>query len=98
MKREELLLRAKSATAAQFAELVTLVVGLAAETHPEELRRALQNVFDLSCVEQSLERIMQRLQGAHQEALETADKVRQLRRDLERAEARLSMLNRKVPC
>lgn len=35
----------------QFAEMLLVVIGVAAETHPEELRAALAQAFDLSATE-----------------------------------------------
>lgn len=77
----------------RFAELLTIAVALAAEQYPDELRKALAVVFDLSAVEESTKRIMEVLSRAQEAALkcqyDTQSLLDAVERDFERLEKRM---------
>lgn len=92
----------------QFADLVTLVIGLAARTHPEELRAAIASVFDLKAVEETTQRMMITLSNAQAEVRSIAAEVHsltdQIHLDVDQLEQRidalqhdLEQLRRRVP-
>ena len=52
MTDDELTAALTNATAGQFAELLVLVIGIAAHKHPDRLRHALSLVFSLKATEE----------------------------------------------
>lgn len=76
----------------QFAGLVTVLVGLAAETHPEELQQALSRVFDLSAVEESAKQAAERLRAYQSEATQVHRLVGQLKDEAVRLEDKVERL------
>ena len=58
-----------------FAVLVTTIIGLAAETHPEELRTAIGKVFDLSKWERHATSVSAVYSRLNQEAVSTQDRL-----------------------
>lgn len=83
-----------------FAELIPVLIGLAAETHPEQLRKALAKVFSLECVEEMTQRVMLDTERAQQAASDTATEVRELisqvHVDLDKIDARIDGLRYEV--
>ncbi len=79
-----------------FADLLVLTIGLAAETHPEELRQALVKVFDMSGVEDMIKRIMLLAQSAQHLAYEAKTRTRDFMADLDKMERRLDLLHRRL--
>lgn len=71
----------------QFATLVTLVVGLAAEEYPDELRSALSKVFDVAGLGAAQAELERRLAAQYQAVSVLEDRVRELERRLERQPA-----------
>jgi hypothetical protein len=94
--RDELLRAAAQLRDRQLAGMVAVVIGLAAETHPEELRAALGKVFDLRAVEESTRRIMAVLAdaqaAAHAAASETRHLLDAISQDVDRLEQRIDGL------
>ncbi len=76
----------------QFAELFTLQLGLAVTTHPEEIRHALQHVFNLKEVERVTRRIMAVAAKAVKVAQEARNKANQAREEIEVARKELDGL------
>lgn len=75
-----------------FAGLVTVIIGLAAETHPEEIRQALSKVFDMKAAEEACERVMRLASAAAENASRARDRIERAILALERAEKRLAEL------
>jgi hypothetical protein len=77
----------------QFAAMLTVWIGVAAETHPEELRAAIGQVFSLAAVEESTRRIMAVLAdaqaAAHAAASETRHLLDAISQDVDRLEQRI---------
>jgi hypothetical protein len=103
-EREELLIATSFATLGKLAETVTLVVGIAAERHPEEIRKALSAVFDLSAVEESTKRVMLVLSRVQADAKDVKDllgviqeELASLSKRLDQLEYTASMLEQKKP-
>jgi hypothetical protein len=76
-----------------WSEMITVLVGLAAHRHPEELRKALAHVFDLKAVEEAgaramavLTDIQQQVRAARQEAHELQQRVGSLRNEVARVD------------
>ncbi len=92
MTKEGLLLRLAPIRDAQFAELVTLTLGIVAETHPELLREALAKVFDLSAVEIQARNAARVLIQCQQKAHNALMVVNSLIRKVERLEKRIDYL------
>lgn len=63
----------------QFADLLVLLIGIAADTHPQELRNALGQVFDLSAVEETTRRMMCVISKLQAETLALKHDLAQLR-------------------
>lgn len=80
-------------TSRQLATLLTLTIGLAAQTHPEELRAALAKVFDLKCIDEMTKRTMATASAAQRTALEAVHLLEQVNADLEAVEKRIDGLN-----
>lgn len=78
---------------ARFAELFTIMFGLAAERHPEEIKRAVGQVFDLHGVEEAHRRIMAALQETLERETEIADRQRQVLKKLDRLDERIDRMN-----
>lgn len=72
-------------TTGELARLFTLVVGLAALSHPEEVRRALGSVFDLAAVEEAHRRMMALLQKCYEEIDRLNDRIAQMHRRIDQA-------------
>lgn len=71
----------------QIADLFTLIVGIAAEKNPTELRTALAQVFDLSAIESSHDRMMLVLTKAHETIDSLTARVRELERQVNQLES-----------
>ncbi len=71
----------------QFADMLVIVIGLAAETHPEEMRKALARVFDLSAVEETTRRMMALVSQMQAETLALKHDLEQLRIEADRINA-----------
>lgn len=80
----------------EFASLVLVVIGLVAETHPEELRAALGRAFDLAAVEEQHRRVAALLAGTQALAANQAAEVRHLveavHKDIDKIEGRIDAL------
>lgn len=76
----------------RFAELIVVAVGLAAKTHPDELRKALASVFDLSQWENEARRLGVTYQVLLQKQSELAAEQECQSNDLERAAAAIDGL------
>jgi hypothetical protein len=61
---EQIMLAVQHGRDQQFAALVTMAVGLAARTHPEMIRDALAEVFDLGAYEETAKRVERRMHSA----------------------------------
>lgn len=104
MPAEDVLSMAARARDMLLADTVALILGLAAETHPTEIQRALASVFDLRAVEDQGNRIMAVMSAAQQKAAAVHELFVALQADLDVIERRLDALNlaletveRKVP-
>lgn len=75
----------------QIADLLTLVVGIAAEKNPEQLRAALEQVFDLTPIQYSHDRMMLTLANAQKAIERAAQLIRELERQLDQIECRLQL-------
>ena len=84
----------------RFADLLVIVLGLAAETHPEEMQRALASVFDLSEVGKQSRRAQASAQAAAALAGRLTAQVTELIAavgvDVDRIEARVDALRNHV--
>ena len=67
----------------EFSALILIAIQLVADTHPEELRRAIGAAFDLSAVEDRIRRIMGDVEEAVKQATEARCMLAELQRDLE---------------
>ncbi len=76
-----------------FADLVLIVLGLAAQQRPLELRHALGSVFDLSAVEKALEVSMARAEKAERDCAEARERFAALQQSLDTFERRIERLN-----
>ncbi len=74
----------------QIAEFLTLAVGLAAERYPNEIRKALSQVFDLSAVEESAKRAMIVLTKVQEEAYAVRELICAVQADIDQIEERIS--------
>lgn len=68
----------------RFAELLVIVLALAAETHPEELRKALGSVFDTRPIEETTKRIMDGLRGCWKAGRIVREQLADLKAEAER--------------
>lgn len=93
LTEEDLRRVAAHARDSSLATCVTLVLGLAAQTHPEEIQRALASVFDLRAVEDQANRIMLVVAAAQQKAAAAHELFLALQADLDVIERRLDALN-----
>ena len=66
----------------QFAELLTLAIGLAARTHPEIIRNALASVFDTTAIEADTERMLKQAAHARDLLAGLRDEAEELRRQI----------------
>lgn len=96
MTKEELMGKIAYYRDCQLAELVTLIIGVAVERHPEEIRRALGLVFDLSGVEFTTQGVMALVQEAHQKAVECRAEVRELQKELGKLLKKLESLEQRL--
>lgn len=84
--RDDLLEKLSRFRDQQFATLVTMIIGLACEQHPEEMRNALSRVFDIQPIKDQYE-------GMHRQLM-------MLRQDIEAAREELRIIKdemRKTP-
>ncbi len=89
MSKDELLSAVGYARDRQMAELLTVVIGISAESHPEELRKALSQVFDLSAVEESARRAMLVLSEVQAQAYEVRELISAVQADVDALERRI---------
>jgi hypothetical protein len=78
---------------AYFAEMATVWIGLAAATHPEELRKAFASVFDLAGVEESHKRLALVLAQSQAVAVQARELLHEVSVSLDRIEKRLDYLD-----
>ena len=80
----------------QFADWIALAIGLAAKTHPDILRAAFKDVFDLEAMRETYKRAA----DATKEMVARMQKLREeeqiLRDRITRAENRLDQLNNEI--
>ncbi len=88
-ERTEMLLALSQWRDSAFADLIVVAMGLAALERPQELRKALGSVFDLSAVEKTTDRIAATVEHACHQAEEARHLLEELHRVLERIEKRL---------
>lgn len=97
LNREQLTIALTHATAGTISNMVCLAIGLAAEAHPDEIRKALASVFDLTLLEDAARRAMVIVTEAQAKAREIEQVVRtlktQLLDDLANIEKRIEALN-----
>lgn len=79
-----------------FAEMLTVWVGLAVETHPEELRKALAQVFDLRAVRGECHRAAAQAEEARRQVIALRAELHQLHRDKEHLETQLDGLRVRI--
>lgn len=79
-----------------FALLLLTTVKLAAAQFPEELRKALASVFDLSAVEDMAKRVMIVASSAQAFAQQAQELCLQVHRDLENLEKEIDELRLKL--
>lgn len=72
----------------QFAVLLTMVVGLAAEEYPDELRAALAKVFDVDGLERRHAELQRKVAVMDQTAILLEERIRRLDDRLQKAEQR----------
>lgn len=77
----------------QFAELVVMILGLAAETHGDLVRAALARVFDLSEVEKKANEMMARIQTMGQQSQHITDGIRRAEMKLEKLQTMLDAVD-----
>ncbi len=80
----------------QLAGLISIVLEVAVQTHPEEIRKSLGLVFDLSGVESTTQGIMSLVQESHQKAIACRAQLRSLERDIDKARKRLESLEQRL--
>ncbi len=91
--RQQILTALEGSCTTQLAALLTLVMGLAAEKYPEEIRAAVGQVFDLTAVEATTRQMMAKLQAAQEEEQALRHRLADLARQVERMEEdRLSLM------
>lgn len=73
----------------EFAKLIAIMVGLAAQQNPEHLRTALASVFDLEVVRQQTEKISHEMHMIYSDWMKMKD-------DLERARLELDASRKEV--
>jgi hypothetical protein len=73
----------------QFADMLLLAFGVAAETHPEVLRALMAKVFDLSGVEQDTRQMLATVGEVRQQCLELYHLIAAVRKDFEALESRI---------
>ncbi len=73
----------------QRASLMAIDIGLAVEMHPEEVRRALAQVFDISAIEESHRRLALVLAQTQAQLAEVRDSLREAREETEELRKRL---------
>ena len=71
-----------------FADLLTVAIGLAAQQRPEELRKALGSVFDLTHYENRAKVLKCQLNNLEATAHELRELIADLLKNMERLEAR----------
>ncbi len=76
-----------------FAALVLTTVQLVAETHPDLLRSALSQVFDLKALERDYRRILALQEEARKRFADDRELVSSIRKDIDRIEARIDALH-----
>lgn len=84
----------------QWAEFFTAALGLAALTHPEEVRKALSAVFDLAAIEDYNKRLMTVITETQRVANECRQEVRelwtQINQDVQELDAKISGLHERL--
>lgn len=79
-----------------FANLVTLVLGLAAETHPEQIQKALAKVYNFEAVEETTRRMMAVVTSCQQHASEARILLEEVNRQFDAMEFRVDQLNERI--
>jgi hypothetical protein len=89
--RDELLTALSRTRDERFAVMLTLAIGIAAETHPDELRKAMAQVFDLTAYEAEAVKLSQTFSNllilsdqAHNRLRETEERVKKAEAALDR--------------
>lgn len=90
--KEQVLRAVAHARDEEFARLFLLQIGVAAETHPDILRKALAHVFDLSAVQNCCERQMLVLSQIQRFGLEVRSLLEAVKCDLDELERRMDAL------
>jgi CII-binding regulator of phage lambda lysogenization HflD len=103
MDSDQLNTALKSVTCERFAELLTLVIGLASENHPDELKAALGKVFDTQAIEETNKRAIILLTNtltkesdAQLKAGELVALLAVLENRIDKAEAYLDRLDKRI--
>jgi cell division protein FtsB len=98
--RDEVILSMAEHRNYAFAHWLALSIGMAAETHPEEMRKALGSVFDLGLVEDYARRSMAVVTEAQRHAQQVAAEVRELAaevtKDIEELEKSIDLLHSRI--
>lgn len=76
-----------------FSRLVCIAIGVAAETHKEELRRALGSVFSLQAVERETQRMLGLLTEIQNRAVEAKHLLEAVHKDIDRIEKRMDAIH-----
>ncbi len=79
-----------------FAHLITVSLGLAAETHPEEIRAALSSVFNLSDIKSVGERAMVVVSDAQMIAHQARDEIMRMHLEIESLRCELDGLRHEI--
>ena len=93
MTREQLRWSLAQARDSWFADLLAVWIGLAAETHPEEIRKALSKAFDLSVIEETHKRLLNIYCTTQQSIVSARELAQAIINDLDAIEARIDALN-----
>lgn len=75
-----------------FARIVLAILGVAVETHPEEIRAALAQVFDLRAVRANSDKTAQQNFLMYQDYLSLKDRLAEVEKRLEHQQTQLSTL------
>ena len=76
----------------QFATLLVVAIQLAAKNHPEELRKALSQVFDLRVVEEQMKRILSTVAHVQQKVSDARALASRLELEIKALEKRRDLL------
>lgn len=89
-ENEPLLLRSlENYRNTSFANLITVIISIACSTHPEEIKKALEQVFDLSSVEFTARQTMAILQEVQKQATVTRQLLESIQKDIDDLELQL---------